>query len=121
MNKSSKIFDMNMFGDWLRLELEVRGYSQTRFAKRIGVEPGTISNWVNGRRDPSAELCRKIADVFLMPPEHVLRKAGILPPLLSTDKANITILIHLMEQLPEDEQLELIAIAELKVRRHSRD
>jgi DNA-binding transcriptional regulator YiaG len=44
------------------------GLSQRVMAKRLGIDPGTLRNWENGRRCPSKKLQQNISD-FLRSPE----------------------------------------------------
>jgi transcriptional regulator with XRE-family HTH domain len=42
--------------------MKVTGLSQINLAKRIGVSPGHLNHWINGRRSPSAENLKLIAE-----------------------------------------------------------
>ena len=66
---------IDTFPDWLRHQLNRRGWSQAEFARQLGVKPGVVSHWFKGRR-PSPASCDKIADVLGMQPSDVLRAAG---------------------------------------------
>lgn len=48
-------------------------------ARRAGLTHVTISNVLNGARNPGVEFCLGVAKAFYEPPEIVFRRAGILP------------------------------------------
>lgn len=53
------------FGAWLRRQLARRdGLTQAEFARRAGVAPSMVSDWVNDRRLPSGKAADKIADAL---------------------------------------------------------
>ena len=64
------------FGEWLEAELDDRGLSQSAFARRISSDAGTVSHWVHGRRMPSPESCRKLADALNVNRDSLLALAG---------------------------------------------
>ena len=65
---------------WLKVELSARAWSLREMARRVGVSHTAIANVANGRAQPSPNLCREIARVLQVPPEHVFRRAGLRPP-----------------------------------------
>jgi transcriptional regulator with XRE-family HTH domain len=42
--------------------MKVTGLSQVDLAKRIGVDQGQLNHWLRGRRSPSAENLKRIAE-----------------------------------------------------------
>jgi transcriptional regulator with XRE-family HTH domain len=50
--------------DRIGQSLVEQGVSATELAKRLGVSRSLVSHWVAGRRDPSAEVLRRIAEVL---------------------------------------------------------
>ena len=40
------------------------GYTQSALAKRINVSQQTVSHWESGKRRPSVEMLKKLADLF---------------------------------------------------------
>lgn len=43
---------------------EARGWNQTEFANRMGVEPCAVGHWESGRRTPSWENAIRMADTL---------------------------------------------------------
>lgn len=62
--------------DRLRAALTRKGMSDRQFAKELGVEPGTVSKWLSGEREPRGwgrvSAMAKILDVF----PHWLAEGG---------------------------------------------
>lgn len=66
------------FTDWLQSALDERGISQSELARRAGVTRSAINGIIMGTRGPGIELCTGIAHALKLPPEEVLRVAGLL-------------------------------------------
>jgi DNA-binding XRE family transcriptional regulator len=49
------------FADTLMVARRMLGLSQKAMAERLGIDPGTLKNWENGKR-PSMKLKRQIGD-----------------------------------------------------------
>lgn len=60
------------FGQYLNLLLVCRGWSASRLAKEINVDPSYVRRWIRGERVPSlqSEYINKIAYVFLYKNEY---------------------------------------------------
>lgn len=69
------------FADWLTDQLTVRGWNNSELARRAGVVPSTISMAISGQTKPGLDLCLGIGRAFGLPPETILRHAGLLPAL----------------------------------------
>ncbi|HEX2951689.1 MAG TPA: helix-turn-helix transcriptional regulator [Armatimonadota bacterium] len=67
------------FIDWLQKEIKHRGWVQTELARRAKISVAQMSRIMTGEQGASAAVCRKIAYVLGLPPEEVMRRAGILP------------------------------------------
>lgn len=82
---------MTSFRTWLLDELRIRHWTQSDLADRLGVNRSAVAKWVappgtSSYRQPSYESCRLIAEVFGIPQDLVLEKAGLTPAKLeSTD------------------------------------
>lgn len=48
------------FGNWLRAEIDRRGWSQADLVARADVPRGTVSRWVNNVSVPPPDYCRRI-------------------------------------------------------------
>jgi transcriptional regulator with XRE-family HTH domain len=75
---------MSTFRNWLLDELRIRHWTQSDLADRLGVNRSAVAKWVappgtSSYRQPSYESCRLIAEVFGIPQDLVLEKAGLTP------------------------------------------
>lgn len=114
----------NNFVTWLTEEMESRGWNNSELARRAGLVPSAISQVISGTRSPGYELCVKVARAFGIPPETVLRRARLLPPLLVPEaQGNVTIkqLAEIILRLPEDKQRDLLEIALALLRTSAED
>lgn len=102
-----------VFSEWLVGELADRDMSQSELSRRAGVTRTAISDIVNGRRNPGRELATSIAKAFSLPPEQVFRVAGFLPPAIEVNE-EIEQIIHEVEQLPKQDQQEVLAYIRMK-------
>ena len=91
------------FADWLRLELDTRAWNNSELARQAGLGKQTIWNILNGMRNPGIESCIGIARALNIPPEDVMRKAGLLPPLPPAVQGEKTVL-QLYRRLRQDAQ-----------------
>lgn len=72
---------MSDFVPWLNDQLNERGWSYNELARRADVSGGSISHIMNQRKNPGYDVCVGIARALEIPPENVLRRAGLLPAL----------------------------------------
>src|SRR5688572_12112390 len=77
---------MNNFGNWLLLELEKRGMSQSDLARAGGVSRAAVSEAISGRRKVGKDLAKGIAKGLDLPEEQVFREAGLLSPRKDIDE-----------------------------------
>jgi transcriptional regulator with XRE-family HTH domain len=82
------------FASWLQQEMNNRGWNNSELARRAGVTRGSIGNILRGDRNIGNELCLAISKALNLPPETILRAAGLLPP----------------ERTPEEKYEELLSI-----------
>lgn len=62
-------------------DLRIRkGIQQKELAIEIGVSNATVSDWEHGKKNPSGERLRKLADFFDVDPTVVLGKAELFVP-----------------------------------------
>lgn len=71
----SKIY----FAQWLLTEMQTRRMSQAELARKSGLSRAMISRTLSQQSFPSWEACISIARGLDLPPENVLRAAGMLP------------------------------------------
>ena len=89
------------FVDWLTGEIRQSGLSYSEIARRGGISHVRISQVMNGE-PPGANFCLGIARGLNLPPEEVMRRAGILPslpPEVAEEKEVIRIVRELSRQL----------------------
>lgn len=105
------------FGRWLFQQMEAKGWNMTDLATRAGVSKQVISKYINNPpENPDNNVLNGIARALQLPPETVLRAAGLLPP----EPEYVPLLDEwtaVFYELTPDEQQELIDIARLKVDR----
>lgn len=99
--------DTTDFVDWLLAEITARGWSGNELARRTGVSSAAMSNLLNRQNRPALETCIGIAEALGYPPELVLRKAGLLPPLPGTDDQAIQEVREIMRRLPDSRRQQL--------------
>ncbi len=75
---SCSIFDVT-FVTWLDTELRNRNWNRSELARRAGISHSALSHVYTERRKPGLDVCEAIAKAFNIPPENVLRAAGLLP------------------------------------------
>ena len=99
------------FADWLNLELNQRGWSQSDLARESGLGRAVINkitNHINKKTDP--ETCKAIARGLRMSSITVFIAAGLLPqmPERSTEMDDLE---AIEEQLSPEKRKELLVIA----------
>lgn len=62
--------------EWLRRAMEQQSLSTSKLADLVGVTPNTVTAWRTGRRSPSEGSSRKLAEIFDIEPDVVLKLAG---------------------------------------------
>lgn len=108
-----------MFADWLQVELGRRGMSQADLEAKSGLSAATISRILSGSRGAGADTARKIARAFNMPPENVMRAAGILPPTFAEiidSNPSLRELYSILSQMSEADQVELLRYARYRLK-----
>ena len=45
--------------------------TREQFAQEVGVTPGTIANWENGKTEPSLSHLRKISEITKIPIDNI--------------------------------------------------
>ena len=82
--------------DYLKSEMEKRGWKQSDLSKYSGLDSGLINNYVSGRRNIGISSAVAIAKAFKVVPEIVLRKVGLLPDVPDTTAAEEQLLYMYM-------------------------
>lgn len=117
-------YRMETFGDWLRAELEQRGWKQADLARATGKPTATISRIVTQQRlRPDDETLQAIARALGYPAEDVYRRANRLPPKRDTSKRDVVLrLMELAADATDEELVEVEYILRGKLeRRRTKD
>ena len=73
------------FAEWLQLEMDKRGWSQSDCARAAELNRAVINKLLNGKCKPQPVTLMAIARAFRIPVEIAYRAAGLLPPNLDLD------------------------------------
>jgi len=79
-------------------------------AQQAGLSSGGVADVLNQKANPGFRFCKAIAKAFDVPPENVLRLAGLLPP-KPEETATVNEFVYMINQLPPEEQEELLLVA----------
>ena len=94
------------FGENLRMLRMTRGLSQTEFGELIGAKQATVSAYERNAREPSFEVCEKIADALSIPLSTVM---------IPTEKsADEDLVRHVADSLHNDPKRRLLFDMSLK-------
>lgn len=105
------LLSMENIADFIKAEIERKGWSQARLAKAAKLDSAVISNIINEKRGIGWESARAIADALNIPAETMFRKAGLLPPApAKTEQADR--LLYMFNQLDPDKTQELLGYKE---------
>lgn len=105
---------------WIDTEMRRRGWGNNELARQMGMSHAGVSKVLTGQNSISCEFCIGIAKAFDIPPEQVLRKAEILPPLPGPDLDRDPVLQDLVDtarRLSPGEREELAAYARWRYQR----
>ncbi len=102
-------------GEYIR---EILGDRSLRaLATYAGISIGTASNLVNDRiENPDADTLIKIAEYLGVPVENLYKLAGYLPENHDLRTLALAEIEHLVRQLPEDEQHNILELVRLQHR-----
>ena len=86
-----------------------RDWTQDQFAGKVGVHGRHISRWETDKSNPSIKTIKKIAGVFGISTEELIKEDGDEPVLQEQDRALIK-QIKLLEDLNEDDKTIVIKL-----------
>ncbi len=96
-------------GEWLRFELEKRGWSINDLVRRSESSQATILRVIDGYQKADAEFCKSIAPALNLSEEHVLRMADLLSQLPEPEVSYPFLKIYkLMKTLSPEERVEIM-------------
>lgn len=106
------------FGEWLREKIDDSGMTYREIGRRAGFSHATISNIINGHRKPGIKFCRAIAKALVIPPDTVLRMAGLLPTMADFE-GDLTFaeLWDVVRNMSLEERIEVLAYAQMRYHR----
>jgi len=90
-------------GRFIKRRMEELGTNAYRVSKDAGVQPSTISHWVNGRRLPSPESCHILAEVLALDVDTLLHLSGHRPREVADLDPTRAEVHRVIDKLPEDE------------------
>ena len=115
----TNLVSMDTFGEWINGQLTLRGWSQADLARATGMDSAVISNLINNRRGAGADSCKAIASALKIPPEIVMRAAGLLPPVAEHTEQKEE-LNYLYSQLKKEGQEDLVTYARFLLEKQER-
>jgi len=86
------------FSEWLQLELDKRGWSQSDCARSANLNRAVINKLLNGKSKPQPPTLAAIARAFKIPIETAYRAAGLLPANNDHDDSTQE-LIHIFQSI----------------------
>ena len=98
------------FAEWLRQEMQTRGWDQAKLARCSQTTTALISRMLSGERRPGAVVARRLARALHLAPEEIFRRAGLLPRTLP-QPPGLEELVHLYGELTDEDRQRLIMIA----------
>ncbi len=109
------------FGDWLKKELDKRGWVQAELARRSGVPQGQISNIIRGIRQPGPEPCIAIGQALGVSREEIFQARGWLLSNAETDlwrqlSSEATQVAARIDQLPLEQQSVVLQVTETLIK-----
>lgn len=107
------------FPQWLRSEIEKRGWSQIDLSRKTSISSTQIARILSGERGMGIETLVAIAQALGYSPITLIRKAGLLPE--GGENASFEDWQFLLNQLPADEQEEVRKIVEMKIERRQKE
>jgi transcriptional regulator with XRE-family HTH domain len=102
--------DLKPFAQELVRLLALRGLSQAYFADLINVSPSAVSNWTNGRQQPTRENIAAAEDILSVPRGHLARYLGYLPVAETPRSETLTEFLERDGQLTPHQRIVLIGV-----------
>lgn len=103
---------MEDFTKWLADQMGEM--SQAELARQSGLSQGLISQILSGQRKPGVEACAGVARAFHLPPEDVMRRAGLLPARMQdmlNEDTTLSELFEVARSMNQAERRELLRYA----------
>ena len=108
------------FIEWLRHEIEIRGWQVSDLARKAELSSGTLSRILSQERNAGPEVCVALARALGVPPELVFRRAGLLPEESEDpseeDDLSLRELVEIVRRLPKSALEEVLNYALFRAR-----
>lgn len=65
--------------EFLKREMDARGWQQSDLARHSGLDPSIINNYITGKRNVGAANALDLARALKIAPENLFRAVGLLP------------------------------------------
>lgn len=118
--KINGIMDKTSFSDWLLEQLRERKWSQAQLARASGLTPQAISNYINRNvQKPDEDALAALARGLKLPVQTVYRAAGMYLPSQSNFDEETEQMVHIFEQLTEEDQEAVLGLAHFLVSRRT--
>lgn len=101
------------FSVWLQKQMDGRGWGQADLANRAGINRQVVWGYLNRRKKPSEDILIKIANALEIPPQEILRAAGVLPTESNHDAITEAI-VHLIGDLDTSTKQDILDYAKFK-------
>lgn len=105
------------FVEWINKQNKKRGWNNSELARQSGLAPSTVSMALGGQTKPGLDFCVGVSRAYGLPPEKVLRQAGLLPLIPDVEDYEIQRLIDLARSMPEAERKLLLEYAEWRYKK----
>lgn len=108
------------FPDRLRAARELRGFSQGDLAERAGFQPSAISHFESGRRAPSFDNLKRLADVLTVSTDYLLGRAQDLKGAAAATGPVIARIFRNAEKLTQEDLATIEDLAEVLAKKQMR-
>ncbi len=106
---------MSLFGTYIKVLMDGRGWSQSDLAARVGIAASTVNNWLNNDEPviPKPTTLNKLADVLGVTRRAMLEHAGFEIEDSPTSEARSGRIADLIEKMPRVKEIneELFALS----------
>jgi transcriptional regulator with XRE-family HTH domain len=94
--------------DWVRSELEKRGWSIRKLARESGLTHPAISKVLSGKNAVTVNFCYRIARAFGESPETLMRMANLSAPMPDYGDWLMEEIIEEIKRLPDDKRQQVL-------------
>ena len=106
------------FPDRLRSARELRGLSQSDLAQRSGLQPSAVSHFETGRRAPSFDNLKRLADALEVTTDYLLSRSDEPKPISTAGGPTVDKLFRNAERLTTADLDAVAQMAELLAKKN---